>query len=297
MKKPSITVTVILLLLMLDIALLVMNRKVHKDMGQGDSVTAAERRPSMEEVTKSVKKQLKKLHEADEGNASAAGRRQVRRKIREERAYTLMALEALRMRIVKEARQKALQGRKACVPFMMRANGCNQALQGMVREERHKMAARMVKLNTPGFRARTAEFEERTRQKREKVYNFIHDLDTSRFDDATAKAHADYLAALDGLRALYDDPSASREAKVSAISNADSLAEKFGSLFKSNYLEQGFNEEKQKNELYVSALYDLLCRVRLQAEINRSGFTPQPEDRSGDSDRPALPENMIRHEP
>ena len=282
MKKPSITVTVILLLLMLDIALLVMNRKVHKDMGQGDSVTAAERRPSMEEVTKSVKNQLKKLHEA--------------RKIREERAYTLMALEALRMRIVKEARQKALQGRNACVPFMTRANGRNQALQGMVWEERNK-AARMVKLNTPGFRARTAEFEERTRQKREKVYNFIHDLDTSRFDDATAKAHADYLAALDGLRALYDDPSASREAKVSAISNADSLAEKFGSLFKSNYLEQGFNEEKQKNELYVSALYDLLCRVRLQAEINRSGFTPQPEDRSGDSDRPALPENMIRHEP
>ena len=42
------------------------------------------------------------------------------------------------------------------------------------------------------------------------------------YDDATAKAHADYLAALDGLRALYDDPSASREAKVSAISNADS---------------------------------------------------------------------------
>ena len=296
MKKPSITVTVILLLLMLDIALLVMNRKVHKDMGQGDSVTAAERRPSMEEVTKSVKKQLKKLHEVDEGNASAAGRRQARRKIREERAYTLMALEALRMRIVKEARQKALQGRNACVPFMTRANGRNQALQGMVQEERNKIA-RMVKLNTPGFRARKAEFEERTRQKREKVYNFIHDLDTSRFDDATAKAHADYLAALDEFRALYSDPSASREAKVSAISNADSLAEKFGSLFKSNYLEQGFNEEKQKNELYVSALYDLLCRVRLQAEINRSGFTPQPEDRSGDSDRPALPENMIRHEP
>lgn len=296
MKKTSITVTVILLLLMVDIALLVMNRKVHKDMGQSDSVTAAERRPSMEEVTKSVKEQLKKLHEVDEGNASAAGRRQARRKIREERAYTLMALEALRMRIVKEARQKALQGRKACVPFMTLANGRNQALQGMVREERNK-TARMVKLNTPGFRARTAEFEERTRQKREQVYNFIHDLDTSRFDDATAKAHADYLAALDGLRALYDDPSASREAKVSAISNADSLAEKFGSLFKSNYLEQGFNEEKQKNEQYVSALYDLLCRVRLQAEINRSGFTPQPEDRSGDSDRPALPENMIRHEP
>ena len=296
MKKTSITVTVILLLLMVDIALLVMNRKVHKDMGQSDSVTAAERRPSMEEVTKSVKEQLKKLHEVDEGNASAAGRRQARRKIREERAYTLMALEALRMRIVKEARQKALQGRKACVPFMTLANGRNQALQGMVREERNK-TARMVKLNTPGFRARTAEFEERTRQKREQVYNFIHDLDTSRFDDATAKAHADYLAALDGLRALYDDPSASREAKVSAISNADSLAEMFGSLFKSNYLEQGFNEEKQKNEQYVSALYDLLCRVRLQAEINRSGFTPQPEDRSGDSDRPALPENMIRHEP
>ena len=110
MKKPSITVTVILLLLMVDIALLVMNRKVHKDMGQGDSVTAAERRPSMEEVTKSVKNQLKKLHEADEGNASAAGRRQVRRKIREERAYTLMALEALRMRIVKEARQRHCRG-------------------------------------------------------------------------------------------------------------------------------------------------------------------------------------------
>ncbi|MBO7093018.1 MAG: hypothetical protein J6W23_14645, partial [Victivallales bacterium] len=41
-------------------------------------------------------------------------------------------------------------------------------------------------------------------------------------------------------------------------------------LFKSNYLDQGFNQEKQKNERYVSALHELLCQIRFQAEINKS---------------------------
>jgi len=122
-------------------------------------------------------------------------------------------------------------------------------------------------------------------------------LDTSRFNDATAKAHADYLAALDELRALYDDPSASYETKLAAQSKADNLANNFGSLLKTNNLDQGFNQEKQKNELYVSALNELLCLVRFQAEINKPESNYNPNKQDDGQYLKTTPEDMIRFNP
>ena len=270
MKKQQITLTIVLILLCADVVMLVMDRKAHAEMDELSSVTVAGQKPSINDVTRSVRNMLTDLPEDEEGDSPQAGRRKLRRKVREERAYTLMALDALRMRIVKEAKQKALQGRAVCRPYMNMINGRNTMLQGMVWEEANKIARRVTKLNTPRMKAMAAEDKERIQKKREQINAFIHNLDTSRFDSATANAHADYLAALDEFRALYSDPSASYEAKLAAQSKVDTMAGKFGSLFKSNYLDQGFNQEKQTNERYVSALNELLCQIRFQAEINKS---------------------------
>ena len=270
MKKQQITLTIVLILLCVDVVLLVMDRKAHAEMDEQSSLTVTRQKPSINDVTRSVRNMLTDLPEDEEGDSPQAGRRKLRRKVREERAYTLMALDALRMRIVKEAKQKALQGRTVCRPYLNMINGRNMMLRGMVWEEANKIAPRVTKQNTPRMKAMAAEDKERIQKKREQINAFIHELDTSRFDSATAKAHADYLAALDEFRALYSDPSASYEAKLAAQSKADTMAGKFGSLFKSNYLDQGFNQEKQKNERYVFALHELLCQIRFQAEINKS---------------------------
>ena len=270
MKKQQITLTIVLILLCADVVMLVMDRKAHAEMDELSSVTLTGQKPSINDVTRSVRNMLTDLPEDEEGDSPQAGRRKLRRKVREERAYTLMALDALRMRIVKEAKQKALQGRAVCRPYLNMINGRNMMLRGMVWEEANKIAPRVTKQNTPRMKAMAAEDKERIQKKREQINAFIHELDTSRFDSATAKAHADYLAALDEFRALYSDPSASYEAKLAAQSKADTMAWKFGSLFKSNYLDQGFNQEKQKIERYVSALYELLCQIRFQTEINKS---------------------------
>ena len=276
MKRQQITLAIILILLCVDVVLLVMDRKAHAEMDERSLETATEQKPSIQDVTKSVKNMLNDLSEDEESDSPQAERRQLRRKVREERAYTLMALDALRMRIVKEAKQKALRGRAVCQPYMNMINGRNMMLQGMVWEEGNKIARRFAKLNTPRMKAMAAKDKERIQKKREQINAFIHDLDTSRFDGATANAHADYLAALDEFRALYNDPSASYEAKLAAQSKADNMAGKFGSLFKSNYLDQGFNQEKQKNERYVSAMHELLCQIRFQAEINKSDSNDDP---------------------
>ena len=280
MKKQQITFAIILILLCADVVLLVMNRKAHAEMDGQSSVTATEQKPSINDVTKSVRNMLNDLPEEEENDSPQAEHRQLRRKVREERAYTLMALDALRMRILKEAKQKALHGREVCRPYMDMINGRNMMLQDMVREEGKKIARKNAKLFTPRMKAMAAEHQERIRKKRDQINAFIHDLDTGRFDSATANAHADYLAALDEFRALYNDPSASYEAKLAAQNKADTMAGKFSSLFKSNYLDQGFNQEKQKNERYVSALHELLCQIRFQAEINKS----EPSDDSNQQD-------------
>ena len=279
MKKQQITLTIILILLCLDVVLLVIDRKARAEMDEKGFV-AAEQKPSIKDVTRSVRAMLNDDSEEEESSAPQAERRQQRRKVREERAYTLMALDALRMRIVKEAKQKALQGRNVCGPYLNMVNGYNNMLQNMVGEASKMMVLRIGKLNTSRLRAGMVEHKELMLKKREQINEFMHHLDTSRFDDATAKAHADYLAALDELRALYDDPSASYEAKLAAQSKADNLANNFGSLLKTNNLDQGFNQEKQKNELYVSALNELLCHVRFQAEINKpeSNYNSNKQD-------------------
>ena len=282
MKKQQITLAIVLILLCVDVVLLVMDRKTHAEMDEQSSATATEQKPSINDVTRSVRNMLTDLPEDEEGDSPQAGRRQLRRKVREERAYTLMALDALRMRIVKEAKQKALRGRDVCQPYMNMINGRNMMLRGMVREEGNKIARKFAKQNTPRMKALAVENKERIRKKREQINAFIHDLDTSRFDSATANAHADYLAALDEFRALYNDPSASYEAKLAAQSKADNMAGKFGSLFKSNYLDQGFNQEKQKNERYVSAMHELLCQIRFQAEINKSESNDDPSQQDNE---------------
>ncbi len=269
MKKQRVALTIIMLLFLGDIVLLVRNREIHSKIDGHNFTTAIEQKTSIQEVSKSVRKILSEFPEEAENVMTLAERRRIRRNILEERIYTLMALEALRMRIVKEAKKMALQGRNVCGPYLERINSRNNILLDMVQDERNKMASRIVELNTPRFRAGMAEHKERMLQKRERVYSFIHNLDVSRFDEATAKAHADYLVALDEFRILYNDPAVSYNVKLAAQSKADSLAQNFGSLFKSNYLDQGFNQEKQKNELFVSALYDFLCRIRFQSEINR----------------------------
>ena len=296
MKKHQITLTVILILLCLDVVLLIMDRKARAEMEEKGSV-AAEQKPSIQDVAKSVRAMLNDDLEEEENSSPQAERRQQRRKVREERAYTLMALDALRMRIVKEAKQKALQGRNVCGPYLDMVNGHNNMLRNMVGEESNKMAPRVVKLNTPLFRAGMAEHKELMLKKREQINEFMHHLDTSRFDDATAMAHADYVAALDELRALYDDPSASYEAKLAAQSKADNLANNFGSLLKTNNLDQGFNQEKQKNELYVSALNELLCLVRFQAEINKPESNYNPNKQDDGQYLKTTPEDMIRFNP
>ncbi len=285
MKKQQITLTIVLILLCADVVLLVMDRKAHAEMDELSSVTVAGQKPSINDVTRSVRNMLTDLPEDEEGDSPQAGRRKLRRKVREERAYTLMALDALRMRIVKEAKQKALQGRTVCRPYLNMINGRNMMLRGMVWEEANKIAPRVTKLNTPRMKAMAAEDKERIQKKREQINAFIHNLDTSRFDSATANAHADYLAALDEFRALYSDPSASYEAKLAAQSKADTMAGKFGSLFKSNYLDQGFNQEKQKNERYVSAMHELLCQIRFQAEINKSESNDDPSQQDNEQKR------------
>ena len=280
MKKQQITFAIILILLCADVVLLVMDRKAHAEMDGQSSAMVTEQKPSINDVTRSVRNMLTDFQEEEESDSPQAERRQLRRKVREERAYTLMALDALRMRILKEAKQKALRGRDVCRPYMNMINGRNMMLWEMEREEGRKIARKFAKLNTPQMKAMAAKKQELIRKKREQINAFIHDLDTSRFDSATANAHADYLAALDEFRALYNDPSASYEAKLAAQSKADTMAGKFGSLFKSNYLDQGFNQEKQKNERYVSALHELLCQIRFQAEINKS----EPSDDSNQQD-------------
>ena len=280
MKKQQITLAIILILLCLDVVLLVMDRKSHAEMDELSSVTLTGQKPSINDITRSVRNMLTDIPEDEEGDSPQVGRRKLRRKVREERTYTLMALDALRMRIVKEAKQKALQGRAVCRPYLNMINGRNMMLRGMVWEEANKIAPRVTKQNTPRMKAMAAEDKERIQKKREQINAFIHDLDTSRFDSATANAHADYLAAWDEFRALYNDPSASYEAKLAAQNKADTMAGKFSSLFKSNYLDQGFNQEKQKNERYVSALHELLCQIRFQAEINKS----EPSDDSNQQD-------------
>ena len=200
MKKHQITLTVILILLCLDVVLLIMDRKARAEMEEKGSV-AAEQKPSIQDVAKSVRAMLNDDLEEEENSSPQAERRQQRRKVREERAYTLMALDALRMRIVKEAKQKALQGRNICGPYLDMVNGYNNMLRNMV-EESNKMALRVVKLNTPRLREGTAEHKELMLKKREQINEFMHHLDTSRFDDATAMAHADYVAALGELCAF-----------------------------------------------------------------------------------------------
>ena len=192
MKKQQITLTIILILLCLDVVLLIMDRKARAEMNGKDPV-AAEQKPSIQDVAKSVRAMLNDDLEEEENSSPQAERRQQRRKVREERAYTLMALDALRMRIVKEAKQKALQGRNVCGPYLDMVNGYNNMLRNMVGEESKKMAPRVVKLNTPLFRAGMAEHKELMLKKREQINEFMHHLDTSRFDDATAMAHADYV--------------------------------------------------------------------------------------------------------
>ena len=116
MKKQQITLIIILILLCLDVVLLIMDRKARAEMEEKGSV-AAEQKPSIQDVAKSVRAMLNDDLEEEENSSPQAERRQQRRKVREERAYTLMALDALRMRIVKEAtfstRKVAMQKRSS----------------------------------------------------------------------------------------------------------------------------------------------------------------------------------------
>ena len=102
MKKQQITLAIILILLCLDVVLLVMDRKSHAEMDELSSVTLTGQKPSINDITRSVRNMLTDIPEDEEGDSPQVGRRKLRRKVREERTYTLMALDALRMRIVKE---------------------------------------------------------------------------------------------------------------------------------------------------------------------------------------------------
>jgi len=296
MKRQRLVILLFILISLIDAKLIMVNRKAHSELERRQNVPNHVL-TSMKDIAETIKNNGEILWEDEINEKAGEGRRQARQKIRAERVYTLMALDALTIRITNEARQKAIQGRNVCRPFVDMANGHHNGMISMVRDELHKIAERRVKAKSPQFMRNIQEGKESKAKACENINDFIHHLDTSGFDDETKQAYQAYLHAVDDFLSIYQNGEAGYEEKKSAQDKASQLGKELSAQLKSTYLNHGYNQGIQKNEIYRNALDDLLARIRLQAEINQSGFTPQPEDRSGDSYRPALPENMIRHEP
>ena len=77
MKQQQITLTIVLILLCVDVILLVMDRKAHAKLDEQSFVMATEQKPSINDVTKSVRNMLTNFPENEEGDSPQAERRQL----------------------------------------------------------------------------------------------------------------------------------------------------------------------------------------------------------------------------